>query len=323
MSPHSNTDIPDGPIAFAVELLPPTLAALAVLSVVSYVSQVILHPIYGSLGTGLHHWDGVFIVSAATSLLTMLGSDKLPPREWDFAGMVTMVAPITMPVLFRFSRQWGPTWGPVLTQGLLTWPCVLLFSHYAARRVKHVIGNELRRSASLAVFLAVSITIAFTMAIKTSERIIIRFVAQYVGVLWSRFSILVYTGAVCSRRWIFLPVMILVLQLPHVQTGVTSGLLSKLPAEYTYLARRESITGMITVVENADVGYRVLKCDHSLLGGLWTGIKRKELAGSNDLEWRTVNEAESVYTAFLVQEAIRLVERSGGNKVLIMYLLNC
>lgn len=62
---------------------------------------------------------------------------------------------------------------------------------------------------------------------------------------------------------------------------------------------------MITVVENSHLGYRVLKCDHSLLGGLWTGIKRKQGA----TEEEAVDQADSVYSAFLLQEAIRLVER--------------
>jgi hypothetical protein len=131
-------------------------------------------------------------------------------------------------------------------------------------------------------------------------------------------------------RWIIIalvvPYCIFVLNLPHVRTGVSPGLLDRLPSEYTYLARSESLTGMITVLENSNSGYRVLKCDHSLLGGLWTGIKRTELIkqGVTDedvLELRSVHEAESVYTAFLVQEAVRLVKRpSGGNKALIMYV---
>ena len=107
---------------------------------------------------------------------------------------------------------------------------------------------------------------------------------------------------------------------------MNNGLLARLPPEYTYLARQESVTGMITVVENSAAGYRVLKCDHSLLGGLWTGIKKRELEEqlfTKDLDLRSVDEAESVYTAFYLQEAAHLIERdrrnSRGDKALIMY----
>src|SRR5208282_132692 len=73
-------------------------------------------------------------------------------------------------------------------------------------------------------------------------------------------------------------------------------------------------------------GYRVLKCDHSILGGLWTGIKRKELSDRGvvgpELEKRSVDEAESVYSAFIVQEAVRLVKRPRKqDTALIMYFL--
>ena len=70
---------------------------------------------------------------------------------------------------------------------------------------------------------------------------------------------------------------------------------------------------MISVIENSEKGYRVLKCDHSLLGGLWTGVKRRELSlegvTGDELSFRSVDEAESVYSAFHLQEAVRLVQR--------------
>jgi hypothetical protein len=342
-APRSNIRSLDDPIAMAAEQVPPTLGVIAILCVVSYISQVILHPVYGSVGTELHHWNGVFTISTASCLLTFLGFvglDHLPPRNWTMVGVIVLMAPVTMPALFRFSGQWGPEWGPIITQGALTWPCVMLLSHDTARRVLYVAGkHEVRHSVSLPVFLTLSISIPLTVVMTTVEQqVLVPFVAPYIGVLWSRFSILLYFGAtmlVCDLPRpvrnrlvlvaIVIPYVFFVLQFPHVKTGVNPALLSRLPSEYTYAARQESLTGMITVVENAETGYRVLKCDHSLLGGLWTGIKRNELMEegvTEALERRSVNEAESVYTAFLVQEAIRLVRRpSGGDKVLIMYFL--
>jgi hypothetical protein len=168
----------------------------------------------------------------------------------------------------------------------------------------------------------------------------------FIGILWSRFSVLVYLGLIAAiidivpmikqRSYVallftlvaILSVALFVLNQPHVLPGVTDGLLRRLPSGYAYLARQESITGMITVVENSASGYRVLKCDHSLLGGLWTGIKRRELEArgeKQDIEVRSVHDAESVYTAFYLQEVARLVERHGaasdGSKCLIMYEL--
>jgi hypothetical protein len=64
------------------------------------------------------------------------------------------------------------------------------------------------------------------------------------------------------------------------------------------LARSDSVTGTILVGENVDDGYRFLRADHSLLGGRWIGEKTH----GNPM-------GESIYGAFVLQEAIRLVER--------------
>lgn len=67
------------------------------------------------------------------------------------------------------------------------------------------------------------------------------------------------------------------------------------------LARTDSSTGVVVVAENLVSNYRFLRCDHSLLGGKW-------IAGSNSPIYSD-GLGDSIYTAFVLQEAIRLVER--------------
>jgi len=237
----------------------------------------------------------------------------------------------------------------------MTWPAVFLVSHDISKFILHTVVGvyEVRHSLALPAFLALSTSISLTVLLHFSQQwIYLPFVHPYIGILWSRFSSLLYLGLItltidasipkrvstprAREQWYsllitcasILPVILIALNRGHVQTSLSPALLSRLPKEYTYLARRESITGMLTVVENAKDGYRVLKCDHSLLGGLWTGIKSKELSAqgipAEQLETRTLDEAESVYTAFLVQEAVRLVVRPApdptDDKALIMYI---
>jgi hypothetical protein len=260
-----------------------------------------------------------------------------------------MAIPMLLPSLFKYSGQWGPTFGPILTQGIMTWPCVFLVSHDIARRVMTAVGTyEIRHSFSLPAFLALSIAIPLTVAMNFTEQNVFQpYFQPYIGILWSRFSCLLFLGMFALlidylpsstqlnertkvelyNLFILLaalvPFILIALNRPHIMTGINERLIARLPLEYTYLARQESITGMISVVENSKEGYRVLKCDHSLLGGLWTGLKRTELAekGVDEIDRRSVDEAESVYTAFLVQEAVRLVQRPGisQEKALIMY----
>ncbi|BGP25329.1 hypothetical protein JCM10295v2_004252 [Rhodotorula toruloides] len=87
------------------------------------------------------------------------------------------------------------------------------------------------------------------------------------------------------------------------------------------LASRRSVTGWITVGEHLmpppdgsherDFTLRYLRADHSLLGGLWVGPSRDMLRmqyGAEPTEDETVRRAESIYSTFILQEALRLVK---------------
>lgn len=88
------------------------------------------------------------------------------------------------------------------------------------------------------------------------------------------------------------------------------------------LASRQSTTGRISVVEYDMDGkgswVRALKADHSLLGGLWIGPARQQVlrqtkksTAQADLadEIEAVKMAQSIYSTFHIQEAVRFVER--------------
>ncbi|EFX01413.1 spermine spermidine synthase family protein [Grosmannia clavigera kw1407] len=66
---------------------------------------------------------------------------------------------------------------------------------------------------------------------------------------------------------------------------------------WVLLDRRESVTGYLAVLENLDQGFRVLRCDHSLLGGEWTRFPANPVA-------------EPIYGVFVMLEAVRLVDVS-------------
>ncbi len=65
--------------------------------------------------------------------------------------------------------------------------------------------------------------------------------------------------------------------------------------------RQESLTGYISVVESVDQGFRVMRCDHSLLGGEWV-----KFIGTGQFKGNQV--AEPIYGVFAMLEAVRLVE---------------
>ena len=75
------------------------------------------------------------------------------------------------------------------------------------------------------------------------------------------------------------------------------------------LAKCDSVTGTIVVGEYVERGFRFLRADHSILGGRWIG---KMTQGAPI--------GESIYGAFTLQEAIRMVERDqkAGDNALVM-----
>lgn len=94
--------------------------------------------------------------------------------------------------------------------------------------------------------------------------------------------------------------------------------------ESRVLARRTSVTGRISVLEHQitpEHMIRVLRADHSLLGGIWLSAAREQTRallsdeerqrlGDEEIERRSIVSADSIYSAFLLQGAMTLVERS-------------
>lgn len=118
---------------------------------------------------------------------------------------------------------------------------------------------------------------------------------------WQALTTLVYTCLERSRlRSIaVLPLLHFALMNPHVPSSYNTAILNKrLKNEgFSLVARQESSTGYISVLDNLREGYRVMRCDHSLLGGEWT----------NKPEGHPAKLNEPIYSIFLMLEAVRLV----------------
>lgn len=67
--------------------------------------------------------------------------------------------------------------------------------------------------------------------------------------------------------------------------------------------RLESNTGYLSVLENTETGLRVLRHDHSLLGGVWLLTPERRRQG--------LQVEESVYSVFYMLEAVKLMEVEG------------
>lgn len=83
---------------------------------------------------------------------------------------------------------------------------------------------------------------------------------------------------------------------PYVRGNLTKGA----PISVRVLARTYSVTGLILVAEHVEEQFRFLRADHSILGGRWIGKK---------VPPATQGIGDSIYSTFVLQEAVRLVQR--------------
>lgn len=97
-----------------------------------------------------------------------------------------------------------------------------------------------------------------------------------------------------------LPLLHLVSVNPHLPLKYNTAVLNAtLHARgFSLVDRQESLTGYISVLDNVRDGFRVMRCDHSLLGGEWINKPEGHPAVLN----------EPIYAIFLMLEAVRLVE---------------
>jgi hypothetical protein len=109
------------------------------------------------------------------------------------------------------------------------------------------------------------------------------------------------------------------LSLPYTVYNSTDGTTPLLRV----LSSTQSVTGRIVVAENYEHGFRYLRADHSLLGGLWIGDKVHSMDTSvqawfaRDIHGEKLGD--SIYTTFVLQEAARFQQREGNQeKALIM-----
>ncbi|KAI9726937.1 MAG: hypothetical protein M1828_000285 [Chrysothrix sp. TS-e1954] len=71
-------------------------------------------------------------------------------------------------------------------------------------------------------------------------------------------------------------------------------------SDFVILDRRQSLTGYISVLQNNEEQYRVMRCDHSLLGGIWMPNEDRIKDG--------ITVPEPVFPVFTTLEAVRLME---------------
>lgn len=314
------------------QLLLSIFATLFLAALSAEVSKLSLTPVYGSIPpiASLNWLRGSF--GSDRRYITMVVSVSMAKmffskRTLGFSRLFAIwgcFIPLIQSTLYRISGKLGPIWGPRSTYLLTSVPlsCLSLlhlvisiaetfpltiFAEGAATRSMEdfcstALGTLLLTSTlhhfltRLGVFLENRLPM-FIMMRSGAHAVFSRFGLQTV-------TALMYTllGASIQRfKVIFtaiLPLFHVLFVCPHVPLPYNTNILnSTLRAEgFSLVARQESLTGYISVLDNVKEGYRVMRCDHSLLGGEYL---RKPVGSRYN---------EPVYTIFLTLEAVRLLQ---------------
>lgn len=278
-----------------------TLALLTLVGVYANASQLALSPVYGSLPSAM--WHGK--LTAAACFLGWAGNlfieQRLPVPPLKLLPLVAVYVPVAQFFLCSYSSLLTARWGPLAIESVTLAPLIVLTASCVASNLEGV------RLGSLPSFVADSAPgLGSLLYYKLVEGLSWDFLGRYAGrtIFLSRIGLEMLLAGIYA---VLAPSKLLLLGLPamlhtalfnyHLPTpSATVSLQTTLQAQnWTLLDRKESVTGYISVLESDNMGFRVMRADHSLLGGEWMKIPSPVVA-------------EPVYSVFVMLEAVRLVE---------------
>lgn len=274
---------------------------LAVVAVYANVSELALSPVYGGIPASIYHskvvMGGAFVGWAGNLALRR----NLPMKTQYFLPLIAAYIPLVQFYLYKLSGSFTATWGPLVTELLTLFPLLVFSLACVADTLDRADLEGLPKWAADAApgFVSYGIYKFFEMfaADNLPHGIGRSFLQTRVG--WELVLAGTYTIMAPSRLLLYgIPAFLHAAFLnTHIMTPMaTKSLNATLSVDgWSLLDRWESITGYISVLESDRDGYRVMRCDHSLLGGEWYKLP-KPIVG------------EPVYAVFAMLEAVRLVE---------------
>jgi hypothetical protein len=270
----------------------------------SPVSQLSLSPVYGSIPPTL--WHSNITVGAFLLAWALMGFRGQAQGYSRYAPLIAFWIPTIQFYLYGFSGTWRAERGALFTEISTYGPLVVLSV------LPMAFALDVTPLGSLSIGRGLSGIMSY-LAFRWAEMVATRLIHDRIGsnILFTRAGLqFALAGAYAlltpSRALLFavLPVYHFFSMNVHVPGPATTAELNSTLRRHNFslIARQESITGYLSVLEDAEKGFRVMRCDHSLLGGEW-------LPSTGDTAGIV---REPVYSVFVMLEAVRLVERDAG-----------
>ncbi|KAI5293891.1 hypothetical protein KEM52_005048 [Ascosphaera acerosa] len=273
-----------------------TMLVLCV-AVCNPVSQLALTPVYGSVLSRRFYLLGLRIAMLLGWASRKRMPSLLPASIGYFLPVLAGAIPLVQLLLFQQSEALGPDLGPVLTYLNTDWLLAFAASSALAQimEIDGLCTGTMGFVASYFSYHNLSVS---------AETFVEQFIGSSVAVtrVPMQMAIAAALGVAYPSRWLLLllPSLLMTatydIHAPFVAT--TERLSSTLASQgYQLLARTESQTGYLSVLESKEGNFRVLRCDHSLLGGEWTNLRNAEYPAIKD----------PIFPVFTMLEAVRLV----------------
>jgi len=289
------------------EIVGTVFAVLGLAALASSVSQLNLSPVYGSIPAAIYHQKGITF-TAMLAYVAKKGFKKsnvtIEPRSW--IAPWAYYIPVIQFLLFRYSSDLGPLYGPLITEAVTYFP--LLFLSFLTTSILlddfglSGVGTTISEATPMVISYA-----AFTAMDTGFKSILPDMMGTSDFFSRSGLQLLIATlSAVLSKSSLLFFAIPAVLHTlftnPHNYAVGTTRILNQTLAEYRYsiLDRHDSNTGYISVVENLKDGYRALRCDHSVLGGEWQITPARAQSGQI--------VKETIYSVFTMLEAVRMIK---------------
>jgi hypothetical protein len=286
------------------------VALIVIAGVASPVSQLNLTPVFGSIPASLHHQQAMTVIALAGLGIRRLLKGYV---SVDVSAWVTVLAfwtPLIQCYLFPHSTQLGIDYGPLIVESLTYFPVLFLSMFAVSDLLDTVDFSRWDMPSSLGdAILPMTSYVGVSFISRFFGGLLPAFIGQHVYLTRIGFQMLL-----ASASAFITPSKLLVLAFPAILH--TLWLNPHNPAEhafqsanatlastqnFTILARQESLTGYVSVIENsADNAFRLMRCDHSLLGGEWLVTPAAYKLGQR--------QKESIFAVFVLLEAVRLVE---------------
>ena len=290
-----------------IEILTLPAALLTLAALTSPTSQATLAPVFGSIPSSLNHAQAI----AATPLIGFLWRfqfKRLPPGSaLSYLAVWAFWIPIVSSFLFRYSEALGIVYGPMLI-GFLSCHTIIIGTSYAAAEALEELHLDARLGAFTAPLLLAMVSVFHLTAFEKFFSTLLPGLQTVTGIFTP-----VKTQALIASSLAYLSHSKLALAglpalfhtfaaNPHFDSARTLDSLNTTLHQHNWsiLARQWSTTGYISVLQNLDDEFRVMRADHSLLGGEWVATPHRR-----EKEKWLVNEP--IYAVFEMLEAVRLV----------------